>query len=267
MESVNYRNSISKNEVSIYGKNNKVERFGDIHENRKTVDKLKVVRSVVVEKLASNQSGVSDKSNFFFQTFHQKHDSSITEESEILTVDGYHKHLNLRLTNMKRLQDRYKDELRGKTHIIKKVPFMDSTPDVLLQKQIQFRYWKVYLEEIGKQITYNNLHITELELKLALIRVFQRNIKIPQELIPTSNNYCPKKYLNNWKRIGEELENIVQDCIYGIPKRKPKLKNKIIFNPMVNLSIERREEIVNTYMAINRKDRALKKLKNNLTQV
>lgn len=207
----------------------------------------------LVEWIASNPN--KKAFSYVHSSFEEEFNQFLIDDDEPRTKDGYHKKLGFSFTNFKRIQEKYKDELKGKTHIAKKVPYFDFSPDLFRDKQVNFRYWRAHLAKIGKQITYVNLHITEFELKLALMNVFQKNIYLPKKLQPDSN-----VYQEEWRKLGEELDEVVQECIYGLPERKPKLANKIIFNPEMNLTKEERKEITINHTSQKRKNNTLEKL-------
>lgn len=258
MKGISFNRSNRKYEAYLYIGKTKIS-LGSFHKKDKAADRLKTAQEAVDggqdirEWLASNPN----KKTFSCaqEAFDEEYNAFLEEDAEPITKDGYHKKLNFHFTNMKRLQIKYEDELKGKTHVAKKVHYLDSSPDLFVKKLINFRYWKLHLAEIGKQITYNNLYITKFELKLALIKVFQRNIYLPQKLQPSSNIYSEE-----WKKIEQEFDEIVQECIYGIPKRKPIVKTKIIYNPELNLSKEERQEIVTNHTSAKKKKGTLEKL-------
>jgi len=178
-----------------------------------------------------------------------------SEDKEPSTKYGYHKKLDFCFSNFRILQKRYEKELEGKKYVVKEVLYFDFSADLFRKKLIHFRYWKSHLASLGKQITYCNWDMTEFQLRLALLKVFQRNIYLPKDLQPDS-----EIYLEKWKEMKEGIDEIVQESIYGIPERKPQLKNKIIFNPAFNLSKKERQKITTEYTVQKRIDNVLMKL-------
>lgn len=261
MKGISFNDYNKRYEAYLYIENNNKVCLGSFSKRAKAIDRLKAAQKAVDggQNLREWLASHPNKKNF--STSHEgledEYNKFLEEVGEPNTKDGYHFKLGFAFTNYRRFQKKYKDELQGKTHLVKTVPYLDSSPDLFRDRNtVHFRYWKAHLGEIGKQITYNNLHITEIKLKMALLKVFQRNIYLPKKLKPTSDNYCEE-----WRKIGEELDDLVQECIYGIPKRKPELKTKIIFNPELNLSIEERQRIVTEHTSMKRKNKTLEKLK------
>jgi len=177
------------------------------------------------------------------------------EDREPSSKDGYHKKLDFCFSNFRILQKRYEKEVEGKTHVVKAGVYFDSSADLFRTKLIHFRYWKAHLGMIGKQITYCNWDMTEFQLRLALLRVFQRNIYLPKDLQPNSENYVEK-----WKEIKEGIDEIVQESIYEIPDRKPQIENKIIFNPAFNLSKKERQKISTEHTVEVKRNNMIKRL-------
>jgi hypothetical protein len=256
--------------------------LGSFRKQAQAKDRLKAAQEAVGEGQDIREWLASHPNKKAFscaqEQFEEDYNSFLDEDREPTTKDGYHKKLGFAFTNFRRLQHRYEDELEGKTHVVKEVLFMDSSPDLFRDRNtVNFRYWKKHLGEIGKQITYNNLHITEFELKMALLKVFQRNIRLPRKLKPDSDTpystnttgsltnkmNLPRRsniYLREWKKLGEELDEIVQECIYGLPERKPFKAVKIIYNPKLDLSREERQTISTEYTSQKRKDNKLQEI-------
>ena len=241
--------------------------IGSFYKKDKAILRLKGAQEVVgeghniLEWLDSNPN-----KKFFLCTqeqFEEEYDSFLEEDEEPVTKDGYHEKLNFAFTKFRRLQKRYEDELEEKSFVVKDVLFMDSSPDLFRDRNtVNFRYWKKHLGELGQQIFYNNLHFTKFDLKMALLKVFQRNIRLPKKLKPDSKNY-----LIEWKIIEQEFDEMVDECIYGkpeniysIPERKPQHLTKIIYNPKMNLSKKERQKISTEHTSTKRKEGTLKKL-------
>lgn len=242
--------NIGNKKVSLGYYSNKLHAIKRLEKAQKALKEGEDIKCFLY-KFPNPKSFVST-SNTFEEEFNKFEED---EEKEARTEFGYHKKMNFCFTNFQLLQKRYKDELKGKTHVVKKVKFFDMSPDLFRDKLIHFKYWKAHLAKIGKQITYCNPDMTEFELKLALLRVFQRNIYIPKDLQPHSDVYQEK-----WREVGEGLDDIVQESIYGIPERKGKVKNKIIFNPEFKLDKDERQKVVTEHTSKKRKDNTLKKL-------
>ncbi|MEC3905536.1 hypothetical protein VOI54_00750 [Tamlana sp. 2201CG12-4] len=131
--------------------------------------------------------------------------------------------LSISTNNMHLLQKRYKNEFKGQKAIYKEnVDYIDFSH--YLFKKVNYGYYKSYLKLMGGFIIKCNLDITVDDLKLVLCKIFQRNV------------YIPYRVKQDYYKLGNEIDIIIEKCIDIPLKRKTKKVNKVIYNPKYKLS-------------------------------
>lgn len=188
--------------------------------------------------------------NAYFE-FESNLESDIDKEP--ISIDGYHLDYGFSFNRMKWLQDKYKDELKGKDYIVKEdVLWFDFSGDLFRKKLVNWKYWQAYLKKIGMQVCICNPDITPFELKNSLLKVMQKKVYIPKNNMDDFQGF--------WGKVREDMDEVVQESIYGIPTRKFKKCKKIIFNPDAGLSTDQRQEISRKEAAKTKANKTLNKL-------
>ncbi|KAB7528437.1 hypothetical protein F8C76_11275 [Flagellimonas olearia] len=178
--------------------------------------------------------------------FEQQFDSFLSKEKNVsgeAHPNGFNEKLGIFTNNLHQLQHRYRREIGEQTAIKKEVPFVDAAPFLFPKQKVNYRYWKAHLKKVGKLIHHCNLHITELETKNVLLKLFNRNVDVPKD--KGLGYWCleGKDDVNYW-RIGVELDEVIEEAFKnGIPEWQIRLKNKILFNPKLKLTGKERKSI------------------------
>lgn len=144
--------------------------------------------------------------------------------------NGYQPLYGVYTNNLHFLQKRYSKELEGKEALKKLVPFVDVAQLMFPEKKVNYRFWQAHLKKVGVALLYCNHHLTPDELKNTLLKVYTRNVLIPQNV------------RINYLRLGIQLDEIVEHCLYAhIDKKLIKEEIKVLFNPEMKLTGKERK--------------------------
>ena len=158
-------------------------------------------------------------------------------------INGYHKELGFHINNLSILQKRHAIEIGDGDAILKKVRYFDISPVLFPKTKVNYRYWMAHLDMVGRAITYCNHDMTPWDVKMALLRVFQKNILIPKQI--QRENIIYANYTKFWNTISEQLDEIVEKAIVLSPQNGYRTINKVLFNPTRKFTNEQRKTITN----------------------
>lgn len=156
----------------------------------------------------------------------------ISDNGEKIHPNGYNPYYQVFTNNLHIYQKRLSDEIGTRNAIKKEVDFVDAARLMFPSKKVHYRYWKAHLKKVGVMIIHCNHSITPFELKNVLFKLFQRNVETS-----TTKDI-------NYLRLGLELDEVVEHCIYSFVDEKDiHTTKKIIFNPSKKLTGTERKSI------------------------